>query len=920
MSPKVQRTAWALPILGAIAILAIAFSVQRFEPHRLYAPGAAFALRSPVIARLGHTALQQFLSSHSGVPVIDPVLGFSTFLGGTNSAGLGGAQQQAYASFVDGPGNVYVTGPTNAPDFPVTAGTVQTTNASGTPISFLAKINPAGTALVFSTYLNLTEAPVLAVDGSGNIFVGGTNSLFSMPSGGTPFQAKAMTANSILIVKLNSTATQILAATYLSGSSDDFLSGLAVDSDGNLYVSGSTSSNDFPVKNAYQASVGSSGNSNFVSKLDPNLSTLLYSTYLGQSSGGQAWVAVDASKNAYTVSSALSGFPVTSGALQATCDTSNGGSICGTFAKLNTSATGSASLLYATYLGGSSQLTHPAAVAVDGSQNVYISGATNAGFPTVNSLQACSGVTNNGFVAKVNASGALVFSTCLGISSIPDVILDSSGIAYVTGSANATLPVVNPVQAIGNPSDNAPFVAAINTTAGSLLFSSFIGGDATFNSVGVDSAGNIIVSGLANDLTTTPFPVFNAFQPSPSVLFSTGCGRALCTATDAIIAKILPTAGASAALSPASVAFPALQVGTSSDAQAVNIIDIGSDALTVSNATATGDFSIQNGCNNVAAAGGTCTIQVTFTPTALGTRMGTLTITDTSAGSPRTVALSGIGGTATAALAPTGLTFASQQPNTTSPAQQVTLTNSGAIPLSIAHIDITGPFTETNQCGATLGAGQGCIIMVTFTPMTAGPATGSLSVTDGAADSPQSIPLNGTGGTPNLGLGVGPASSASATVTAGSDATYLLTVGGQGISGTASLTCTGAPTGASCGIAPTVMLSATTASTVNVGIKTTARSQLYRFPFLPLLWLSALAILAGLVYFGTASGHQRLKLRWSLVPLLALVCCACGGGSGSPNSGGGSGSNGTPAGTYQLVITAKSSSATQTLNLTLIVD
>src|ERR1700683_3106062 len=398
MRTKLDRSPWAFPLFGSIAILAIACFVQLTDPDVMPAPGAASADRPSAKARRGHIVSQPIPSALSRLPVIDPVLTYSTFLGGTNSSGPGGPQQQAYASFVDGPGNVYVTGPTNAPDFPITPGTVQTTNPSGASISFLTKINPAGTSLVFSTYLNLTDAPVLAVDASGNVFVGGTNLSFPIPSGTTPFQATAKTGNSILIVKLNSTATSVLDATYLGGSGEDFLSGLAVDADGNLYVSGSTTSNDFPTKNPYQASLGTSGNSNFVAKLDPTLSTLLYSTYLGQDSGGLDLLAVDASKNAYVVGQASSGFPVTSGALQATCGS---GSQCGTLAKLNPSASGSASLLYGTYLGGASVLTQPAAVAVDSSQNVYISGGTNSGFPLVNSLQACSPITGNGFVAEV---------------------------------------------------------------------------------------------------------------------------------------------------------------------------------------------------------------------------------------------------------------------------------------------------------------------------------------------------------------------------------------------------------------------------------------------------------------------------------------------------------------------------------------
>jgi hypothetical protein len=916
-----------LLLTGAVLLLVLTFFGQFSKTDFVARLGTGPAKgrfgqlgRGPIGPRQAHRATDR-------ASLIDPVLVYSTFLGGTNSS-VGGASQQAYASFVDGPGNVYVTGPTNAPDFPVTPGTVQTTNPAGTPISFLTKINPAGTSLVFSTYLNLTDAPVLAVDASGNIFVGGTNISFPIPSGTTPFQATPKNGNSILIVKLNSTATSVLNATYLGGSGEDFLVGLAVDADGDLYAAGSTTSNDFPTKNPYQASLGTSANSIFVTKLDPSLSTLLYSTYLGQDSGG-GLVAVDAAENAYVVGQASSGFPATSGAMQATCD-SAGGTVCGTLAKLNPSVSGSASLLYATYLGGASVLTQPAAVAVDSSQNVYISGGTNSGFPLVNFLQACSPITGNGFVAEVNAAGVLAFSTCLGDNTITDVVLDSSGTAYVTGSADATLTLTNPIEAIASPPQGAQFVAAIDASAGSLLFSSFVSGvqspnGTTFKSVGVDSTGNIVATGIAvniEDGAPAPFPTFNAFQPSPSALGGCGVG-VLCTASDAIIVKISPTAGAAAALTPASVTFPPQQVGTVSAAQTVTIIDMGSDALTVSNATVTGDFSIQNGCTSVAATGGTCAIQVTFTPTMLGTRTSTLTITDSSAGSPRTVQLSGQGAQASATLSPASLSFPTQQPGTTSSATTVTLSNSGALALQISSVQVTGPFAETNDCGASVGATNGsCTISVTFTPTAVGAATGALTISDSAADSPQTVSLTGTGGTPSLGLSVASGGSASAMVTAGATATYMLSIGGAGMSGTASLSCTGAPTGATCSLPATVSVGAASASSFNVSATTTARSQGWFNPLGPTPWLWTLAILGCLALFKAALAEQSSRLRWRLVPLLAVVLCACGGGGStapSPNPNPVP-TTGTQAGTYTLTVTAKSGSATQTQNLTLTVQ
>jgi hypothetical protein len=120
------------------------------------------------------------------------------------------------------------------------------------------------------------------------------------------------------------------------------------------------------------------------------------------------------------------------------------------------------------------------------------------------------------------------------------------------------------------------------------------------------------------------------------------------------------------------------------------------------------------------------------------------------------------------------------------------LENTGLLALQVSHIQTTGVFAETNVCGATLAPGAGCIIMVTFAPTAAGAAIGTLTIGDSAADSPQTVSLTGTGGTPSLGLGVASGGSASATVSAGATATYSLSIGGSGLSA-GSLTCTGAP-------------------------------------------------------------------------------------------------------------------------------
>src|SRR5205823_5860093 len=192
--------------------------------------------------------------------------------------------------------------------------------------------------------------------------------------------------------------------------------------------------------------------------------------------------------------------------------------------------------------------------------------------------------------------------------------------------------------------------------------------------------------------------------------------------------------------------FTPQQVSTTSASQVVNVYDLGTDSLTVSNATVTGDFAIQNGCAAVAPSGGSCTIKVTFTPTATGTRNGTLTISDSSPGSPHTVALSGEGAVPSAMISPSVLTFPAQPVGTTSAARTVTITSTGLIALEITRVQTSGPFSETNDCGPSLNDGNTCTISATFSPTSPNNATGTLQITDNAADSPQTIALSGTGG------------------------------------------------------------------------------------------------------------------------------------------------------------------------------
>ena len=208
------------------------------------------------------------------------------------------------------------------------------------------------------------------------------------------------------------------------------------------------------------------------------------------------------------------------------------------------------------------------------------------------------------------------------------------------------------------------------------------------------------------------------------------------------------------------------------------------------------------------------------------------------------------------------------------------------------------------------------MINVSFSPTAIGNSTGTLTITDSAAGSPQTVSLTGAGVAASIGLVYAPNNPSSSSTPAGSAALTTIQVGGAGVGGTVNFTCSGLPQGASCSFSPSsVQAKANVSSQVQLSISTTARTSLL-VPVGFTLGLSIFVILLGLNYLSGISTRVAHRLRWRLVPLFALMICACGGSMNSP-SGGSSSSTGTPAGTSTVVITATSGTATQTLNFML---
>jgi hypothetical protein len=208
-----------------------------------------------------------------------------------------------------------------------------------------------------------------------------------------------------------------------------------------------------------------------------------------------------------------------------------------------------------------------------------------------------------------------------------------------------------------------------------------------------------------------------------------------------------------ASLAPTSVAFGNQRVNTTSNPSTVTLSNSGAANMTITSISLTGtnasNFALTNSCGATLAAGANCTMSVTFTPSATGSRTASISIVDNAPGSPHTVALSGTGTNPIASLSPTSLAFGNQLVNVTSTARNVTLSNTGSAPMAISGISISGTnannFANTTTCGATLAAGANCTISVTFTPNGGGARTATLSVADDAAGSPHTVALSGTG-------------------------------------------------------------------------------------------------------------------------------------------------------------------------------
>jgi hypothetical protein len=866
--------------------------------------------------------------------VIDPVLEYSTYLGGNN---IDGANAIAVAQDK----TAFVAGGTFSTDFPV-AHPLQANHGGPDDFfrdAFVAKISADGSALLYSTYLGGSEEDVangIAVDTFGQAYITGTTlssdfpvtpRAFNVECGGdgrcgATWNPQSRIVSNAFVTKLNTEGSGLVYSGFLGEYENVKGQAIAVDANQVAYVTGQVEANGIPTvpivapnvppppfpitSNAAQTAFGG-GTDGYLTKISATGSTILYSTYIGGSNEETGYgVAVDANANGYLTGLSYSpDFPATGNAFQ----TANGGAGDTFFAKINTNG---GTLNYATLLGGSG-LDQGNGIAVDANGNAYIAGQTSSsGFISLRPY----GGNGDAFIAKFNpslsGSASLVYFTYLG-GSLADtaggIALDTDNNAYVTGSTvSSDFPVVGAVfqPAYGGGNADA-FVTKIDPSGASLVYSTFLGGSNTESGYGiaVDSVGSAYVAGQTCSLD---FPLTNPEQASSG-------GNC-----DAFVSKVSVLNGI--VLNPNGLVFQSLNVGATSQPQTVTLTT-GDSAVAIGSISIGGanpaDFTQTTTCGASVPSGTQCMFSVAFAPTAVGLRKANLNIVDTENGVLTTHAVALTGSTSTVQLSASSLTFTSQSIGTASAPQMITVTDVGTSPLSVSGVVASSDFTESDNCTkAPLQPSTNCVINVTYAPTTAGSALGALTITDNVPGSPQVVLLNGTGLVPDFSIA---SQAASEIVVAGQSTSFTVDIASiSGFAQSVSLSCSGAPAISVCSISPSsVALSANGSTSATVTLSTVARTILPpspgaprwpRAPFAPLYVFALLVLLAFAIRLLPAP-RRAFASACLLLLLPLLLMSACNGGTGA-NSG-----SGTPAGNYQLIITGASGTTSHSVPVNL---
>ena len=421
--------------------------------------------------------------------VIDPVVQFSQYLG---TAGY----DAGFAITVDEAGNSYITGNTNSITFPSQGKAQEFPGGNGD--AFVAKYSPMGEQLLYITYLGGKQNDAgngIAVDAQHNVYVSGFTLSMDFPMQNGAQKSFGGGEEDAFVTKISPAGDKIVYSTYVGGGSNDFGNGIAVDGSGNAYVTGWTRSSDFPTANAFQSGPSGGGEDVFVAKISPAGNAFVYSTFVGGNGRDLGTgIAVDSTGAAYVAGSTSSTVFPAAGGFQA----KNAGDSDAFVFKL---APAGNTLVFGTYLGGAADDTI-FRIVLDGTGIYVGGYTASANFPLMNPAQSTAGGSYDAFVAKLSLSGAsLLYSTYLGGSSDDfgyGLAVDSSGSAYIAGwTASTNFPTSNPLQPVYGGGASDAFVARLAPNGNSLLYSTFLGGsgDDEALALALDPTGTAFVTG-----------------------------------------------------------------------------------------------------------------------------------------------------------------------------------------------------------------------------------------------------------------------------------------------------------------------------------------------------------------------------------------------------------------------------------------
>lgn len=634
--------------------------------------------------RLGRYDRQQML-------VIDPVLTYSTYLGGSSA-------ELVYGMTVDTAGNIYIAGTTISPNFPLSAAPLQK-DIKGRSDSFITKLSAQGT-LVYSTLLGGADTDTvktIAVDPQGSIYFAGSSASADFPMvnarqptlrGGAPLGTDA------IFGKLNPAGSGLVFSSFWGGSYDESAEAITLDASGNFYLAGYTFSDNFPVgQGGFQTSNRGFFNG-FVTKFSPDSAITVYSTYLGgRNADFLLGIAVDSTGAAYVTGYASStDFPTLSG-----FQTSNRGgagvAVDVVVAKLNPTGTG---LVFSTfYGGGGSDIGR--AIALDQDGNAWVTGETGS-----SNLQMTDGAVQrelsgpqDAFVIKVAAKGdALLYSTYWGGTrddGATDIALGTDGSVYVAGAtASTNLRTVDAVQPTSGGATDV-FVLRLNPAGSTILQSTYLGGTSTDTLFGL-FVNNQGVVYLAGETASVNFPVSaNGLQRT------TGGGP-----SDAFVAVIDSSAAANPfTLSTERLTFTAVP-GAAIPAQSFAIrVTTGTPTWTVESTTAAGGAWL---LATPRSGTGAATVDVTAATTglAVGTYNGTIVVTNTRLNTRSTVAVALTIGAAGGTVPNNGVvSAASFTGGAVAPGQLVTIFGSGIGPAQLTGAQLTAQGTLATRVAET---------------------------------------------------------------------------------------------------------------------------------------------------------------------------------------------------------------------------